>query len=220
MSKRVLMALTSHAELGDTGEQTGYTVPEAARPWEVFRDAGFDVDYVSIEGGEPPREGLDEDDPVQREFLDRESERLRSTPKASDIDPSRYDAVFFVGGHGTMWDFPNSKLAGAAVDIYELGGVVSAVCHGPAALVDAKLSDGTYLVEGKRINSFTNEEEAAMKREDVVPFLLQTRLEERGARWEGGEKFSEYAVADGRLVTGQNPASATHTARLVVDALR
>ncbi|HEU5128425.1 MAG TPA: type 1 glutamine amidotransferase domain-containing protein [Glycomyces sp.] len=220
MSKKVLMALTSHAELGDTGEETGFTVPEAARPWQVFRDAGVDVDFVSVEGGEPPQEGFDEEDPVQREFLDRERDRLRSTPKASEVDPDRYDAIFFVGGHGTMWDFPDAKaLTDAAVDIYERGGVVSAVCHGPAALVNAKLSDGSYLVAGKRLNSFTDAEERAMQREDVVPFLLQSRLEERGARWEGGEDFGEYAVADGRLVSGQNPASATRTARLVLEAM-
>ncbi|WP_051815546.1 type 1 glutamine amidotransferase domain-containing protein, partial [Glycomyces tenuis] len=179
-----------------------------------------DVDFVSVEGGEPPSEGFDEDDPVEREFLDRERERLRSTPSASEIDPSRYDAIFFVGGHGTMWDFPDSKaLTDAAVDIYERGGVVSSVCHGPAALVNAKLSDGSYLVAGKRLNSFTNAEEAAVQRDDVVPFLLQSRLEERGARWEGGKEFGEYAVADDRLVTGQNPASAAKTARLVVEAI-
>ncbi|WP_026922470.1 type 1 glutamine amidotransferase domain-containing protein [Glycomyces arizonensis] len=220
MSKKVLMALTSHAELDGTGERTGYTVPEAARPWQVFRDAGVDVDFVSVEGGEPPHEGVDEDDPVEREFLDLERERLRSTPKASEVDPSRYDAIFFVGGHGTMWDFPDATaLARAAVDIYERGGVVASVCHGPSALVNAKLSDGSYLVDGKRFNSFTNEEEAAVKRDDVVPFLLQSRLEDRGARWEGGRAFGEYAIADGRLVSGQNPASAAKTARLVVDEL-
>lgn len=220
MSKHVLMALTSHAELGGTGERTGYTVPEAARPWQVFRDAGVDVDFVSVEGGEPPHEEIDEDDPVEREFFEQERGRLRSTPSADEVDPSRYDAIFFVGGHGAMWDFPDSKaLVDAAVDIYERGGVVSSVCHGPAALVNAKLSDGSYLVAGKRFNSFTNAEEAAVQRDDVVPFLLQSRLEERGARWEGGEEFGEYAVADGRLVSGQNPASAAQTARLVVEAI-
>lgn len=220
MSKRVLMALTSHGRLGDTGEQTGFTVPEAARPWRVFRDAGVEVDFVSVQGGEPPQEGFDRDDPVQREFLEEEHERLQSTPKASEVDPGRYDAIFFVGGHGTMWDFPDSEaLTRAAVDIYERGGVVSSVCHGPAGLVNAKLSDGSYLVSGKRMNSFTNEEEAAVERDGVVPFLLQSRLEEIGARWEGGERFGEYAVADGRLVTGQNPASAARTADLVVAAM-
>lgn len=221
MSKKVLMVLTSHDEMGDTGEHTGYTVPEAARPWQVFRDAGIDVDFASVRGGEPPHEDMDEDDPVQREFLQNQQERLRSTPSASEVVPDDYDAIFFVGGHGTMWDFPDSKaLADAAVDVYERGGIVSSVCHGPAALVNARLSDGSYLVNGKRVNSFTNSEEAAMQRDDVVPFLLQSRLEERGARWEGGEDFGEYAVADGRLVTGQNPASATKTAELVVAALR
>jgi putative intracellular protease/amidase len=220
MSKHVLMALTSRAELGETGEPTGYTVPEAARPWKVFRDAGVEVDFVSVEGGEPPHEEVDEDDPVEREFFERERERLRSTPSASEIDPSRYDAIFFVGGHGTMWDFPDTQaLADAAAEIYERGGVVSSVCHGPAALVNAKLSDGSYLVAGKRLNSFTNAEEAAVQRDDVVPFLLQSRLEERGARWEGGEEFGEYTVVDDRLVTGQNPASAERTARLVVEAI-
>ncbi|GAB3238127.1 type 1 glutamine amidotransferase domain-containing protein [Glycomyces halotolerans] len=220
MAKKVMLALTSHAQLGDTGRETGYTVPEAAHPWRVFRDAGLDVDFVSVDGGEPPYEGYEDDDPVQKEFFETQSERLRSTRSAEEVDPAEYDAIYFVGGHGTMWDFPESReLCRAAADVYERGGVVSAVCHGPAALVNAKLSDGSYLVSGKRLNSFTNEEEAAMELDDTVPFLLQSRLEERGAQWEGGEKFSEYTVADGRLVTGQNPASAGKTAQLVVDRL-
>ncbi|WP_026928479.1 type 1 glutamine amidotransferase domain-containing protein [Glycomyces tenuis] len=220
MSKKILLALTSNAELGDTGRKTGFYVPEAAHPYRVFRDAGFEVDFVSVKGGEPPQDGLKDDDPVQKEFLETEGERLKSTPSAGEVDSGEYDAVFYVGGHGTMWDLPDSEeLARLAAEVYERGGVVAAVCHGPAGLVNIKLSDGSYLVAGKRVNSFTDEEEAAVGLDRTVPFLLQRRLQERGAKWEGGAKFTEYAVSDQRLVTGQNPASAEKTARLVVEAL-
>lgn len=220
MSKKILLALTSNDDLGGTGRKTGFYLSEAAHPYRVFRDAGFEVDFVSVLGGEPPQDGYKEDDPLQKEFLAVEGERLKSTPSPAEVDASSYDAIFYVGGHGTMWDFPGSEgLASLAAAIYEAGGVVAAVCHGPSGLVDITLSDGSYLVDGKRVNSFTDEEEAAVGLDGIVPFLLQSRLEARGAKWEGGPQFGEYAVADQRLVTGQNPASAEKVARLVVAEL-
>jgi putative intracellular protease/amidase len=220
MIRKILLALTSTEDLGDTGRKTGFYISEAAHPYQVFKAAGFDVDFVSVQGGQPPQDGLKEDDPQQRAFLDAEGARLKETPSPAAVDASQYEAIFYVGGHGTMWDFPDSEgLAKLAADIYENGGVVAAVCHGPAGLVNIKLSDGSYLVDGKRVNSFTNDEEEAVGLAGTVPFLLRTKLEERGAQWEGGEKFAEYAVADQRLVTGQNPASAAKVAELVVAEL-
>ena len=147
-------------------------------------------------------------------------EKVRSTPRFADVDPADYDAVLFAGGHGTMWDFPdNPDLAHLARELYEAGGVVSAVCHGPAALVGITLSDGRPLVEGKEVAAFTDAEEQAAGLTDVVPFLLQSRLEELGAKHTGAENFQAHVVADGRLVTGQNPASAHGVAAAVLAAL-
>ncbi len=222
MTRSILIALTSHGTLGDTGRGTGFYVGEAAHPWKVFTDAGYTVDLVSVAGGTPPQDGLDPEDPIQQEFLadERVAAQLAATRTPADVDPADYDAIFFAGGHGTMWDFPDdTRLAALARDVYEGGGVVSAVCHGPAALVDLTLSDGTPLVDGRRVSSFTDDEEAAVGLADVVPFLLQTRLEERGAKHSGAPNFAAHVVRDGRLVTGQNPASATGVAEAVLEAL-
>lgn len=221
-TKTILIVLTSHAELGNTGRPTGFYLPEVAHPWKVFTEAGHRVDLVSPKGGRPPVSGADTSDPVQKAFLDdpEMSAKLENTFRPEDLDPAAYDAIFFAGGHGTMWDFAdNEALAGLGRDIYEAGGVVAALCHGPAALVGIRLSDGRPLVEGKRLTAFTNNEEAAIELTDVVPFALQTALEDLGAKHDGAANFSAHAVVDGRLVTGQNPASATDTALATVLAL-
>ncbi|MFD1860201.1 type 1 glutamine amidotransferase domain-containing protein [Aeromicrobium camelliae] len=210
---RALLVMTSHDDLGGVRD-TGYFVGEAAHPWKVFRDAGWQVDLASIEGGEPPQDGRDEDDPIQTEFLAMTADELVDTPKLSDVDPADYDAVYFVGGHGAMWDFPTSP----AVDdiaraVYHAGGVVAAVCHGPAALANIRLEDGTPLASGKRVAGFANDEEAAVGLTEAVPFLLADKLESIGATHVPGPNFTENVVVDGRLVTGQNPQSAAGVAR-------
>ncbi len=219
---KILIVLTSHGQLGDTGRTTGYYVPEAAHPWHVFTAAGYEVDLVSPQGGTPPQDGLDTSDPVQRAFLDDAavSAQLAATPRPEDLDPADYRAIFYAGGHGAMWDFPdNTALAHLARGIYEAGGVVAALCHGPAGLVNVTLSDGEYLVDGRNVAAFTNAEEAAVGLTGIVPFLLETALEDRGAKHTGAGNFALHVVTDGRLVTGQNPASATGTAEAVVAAL-
>lgn len=221
-SKKVLIVLTSHADLGGTGKKTGFYVSETAHPWRVFSQAGYQVDLASPQGGEPPQDGADRSDPIQKAFLDdaEMSSKLTHTLRPQEVNPQDYAAIFYAGGHGTMWDFPdNAKLAGIARDIYESGGVVSAVCHGPAALVNITLSDGNYLVAGKEVSAFTNEEEAAVGLTGVVPFLLQSALEERGAKHVGGPNFQPQVAVAGRLVTGQNPASAGPVAEQVVAVL-
>lgn len=219
---RVLIALTSHAQLGNTNQATGSYLPEIAHPWRVFQDNGYDVDLLSVSGGRAPVYGADLSDPVQQAFTDdpEMSSKISATLSPAQVDASEYDAIYFAGGHGTMWDFPdNPQLATIAREIYESGGCVAAVCHGPSALVGITLSDGRALVEGKELAAFTNEEEAEVGLADVVPFLLQTRLEEAGAKHIGTAKFQPWVVVDGRLVTGQNPASAAGVAEKVVDAL-
>jgi putative intracellular protease/amidase len=215
---RALIALTSHHQLGDTGRKTGFYAAEAAEPWEVFRAAGYDVDLVSVAGGRPPVDGLDESDQTQRDFFANND--LDHTLRASDVDPAGYDVIFYAGGHGTMWDFPNDPdLARIAREIYARGGVVAAVCHGPSALVHLTLPDGSHLVAGKRVAAFTNDEEAAVGLTQVVPFLLADKLVAAGAEHVPAPNFTEQVVVDERLVTGQNPQSARGTAEAVVKLL-
>ncbi len=222
--KHVLFVVSGHTELGDTGKKTGYFLSEVTHPWHVITEAGFTVDFVSPKGGavemDPKSNKLD--DPINKQFMDdpKNVEALATTMSPGDIDPSMYSAIYFAGGHGAMWDFPNNaQLADAAAKIYEAGGVVAAVCHGPAGLVNIKLSNGEYLVKGKKVAAFTNSEEAAVELTDTVPFLLETKLVERGATHVPAADFQEQVVVDQRLVTGQNPASATGAGKAIVELL-
>ncbi|MEX5266223.1 type 1 glutamine amidotransferase domain-containing protein [Kocuria indica] len=214
--KKILLVLTSQDTLGDTGEATGYNVAEASHPWKVFRDAGYFVDFASIAGGQPPRDEVQEDDPVQVEFTQDETVKasLYNTPRVSVVDPSQYDAVYLVGGHGTMWDFTgDADLQKLIASVYDSGGVVGAVCHGPSGLVDVELGTGVALLSGRKVAAFTNAEEKAVGKQDVVPYLLQDKLEEQGATVKLADNWEENVQVDERLVTGQNPQSAAGVAK-------
>jgi uncharacterized protein (TIGR02246 family) len=218
-SKPILIALTSYAELGSTGRPTGFYVSEVAGPFQVFTEAGHRVDLVSVRGGEPPRIAEDLTDEVQARFLadPRIAAQLADTPRAEDVDPSEYAAILYAGGHGAMWDFPQSAaLAALGREIYESGGVVGTVCHGSAVLTTLTLSDGRYLVDGREVAAFTNREERARNLADVVPFSLQDRLVERGAKHTAAADFEPWVVIADRLVTGQNPASAVGVAEAMI----
>lgn len=220
--KKILIVLTSHGQLGATGRPTGFYLPEAAHPYHVFTQAGYAVDFASTRGGEPPMDGVDRSDPLQAAFLDNPDvmAKVRASMRPEDVNPRDYDAIFYAGGHGVMWDFPNNeRLATIARAIYEAGGAVAAVCHGPAALVNLTLSDGRYLVEGKTVAAFTNEEEAAVGLTEVVPFLLESALRARGAQITKAPNFQAHTAVSERLVTGQNPASARLVAEQVVRLL-
>ncbi|AKJ30054.1 type 1 glutamine amidotransferase domain-containing protein [Caldimonas brevitalea] len=211
-AKPVLVVLTSHGTKGSTGEKTGYYLAEVTHPVAVLEAAGIPVEYASIQGGEPPVDGLDLTDATNARYWQNPAFRnaVSHTPRLADVDPSRYAAIFFAGGHGAIWDFPDSAaVQDATRQIYEAGGVVGAVCHGPAAFVNVKLSDGTYLVAGKRLSAFTDDEERAVQLAHVVPFLLASTLAARGALLEPAPDWTAKVVVDGRLVTGQNPQSAT-----------
>jgi putative intracellular protease/amidase len=217
---RVLIVLTSHTVLGDTGKPTGWYVPEAAHPWHVFNEAGIAIDWASPAGGRGVAYGLDSTDSTQAAFVAEFGENGPDTLAVSDVDASRYAAIFYVGGHGTMWDFPeNLALAKIASSIYENNGVVAAVCHGPAGLINVKLSSGVRLVAGRRVAAFTNDEEIAAGLETVVPFLLADALVAAGAVHMRADNFAANTVIDGRLITGQNPASAIGVAEAVRDSL-
>jgi len=211
MEKRVLFVVTSHDKMGDTGKPTGYTLAEVTHPWKVLRDAGYEIDIVSPKGGKAPVDGFDMNDPVNKEVWESEEyqDKINSTLKPEEVNPSQYPAIFYAGGHGTMWDFPdNADIQRIGRAIYEAGGIISAVCHGPAGLINLKLSDGNYLIDGRKINSFTNEEEKEVKADEIVPFLLENKLKERGADYEKSGNWQVHVAVDGRIITGQNPQSA------------
>jgi putative intracellular protease/amidase len=221
-NKTILMAVSSHSELGDEGKKTGTYAPEVAHAYHVFNEAGYAIDFVSTAGGQVPLYGTDEGGEQTAAFMKNEQvlKALHASMTPAQVDVTRYDAIFYAGGHGTMWDFPHDeKLADIASTIYGRGGVVSAVCHGPAGLVNIKLEDGSYLVAGKRVAAFTDAEEVAAGLDDTVPFLLSSKLEERGATMVPAPNWEANIVTSERLVTGQNPASATGTAEAVVDLL-
>lgn len=222
MKKKVLFVVTSHDKKGSTGQATGYYLGEVSHPWEVLHDAGYEIDFVSPQGGKAPVDGFNLEDPVNKKFWEDLTYRhkIEHTLKPSQVDPGEYAAIFYAGGHGAMWDLAdNAELAGIASKIYESNGIVSAVCHGPAGLINIRLSDGKYLVEGKRINAFTNEEEVAVGLEKVVPFLLESKLIERGAKFEKSGLWQSHAVSDQRVVTGQNPQSAKSVGEAVLKEL-
>ncbi len=221
-AQKVLIVLTSHDTLGDTGKETGFYLPEVTHPLDAFNRAGLTVDFVSPKGGKAPMVGIDLADPLNKAFLDDSEQvaRVENTLNPAQIDPAEYGAIFYAGGHGTMWDFAdNQELARIAAAIYEAGGIVGAVCHGPAALVNIKLSDGSYLVANKTVAAFTNEEEAAVGLTDIVPFLLEAKLIERGANFTKVANFQVCVVASDRLVTGQNPASAAGVGEKMVELI-
>lgn len=223
MKKKVLFVVTSHDTKGSTGQKTGYYLSEVAHPWHVLTKAGYEVDFASLKGGQPPVDGVNLNDPINKAFVEDQTyqDKINHSMKPSQVKVAEYVAIFYAGGHGTMWDFAdNLEIAGIASEVYENGGAIAAVCHGPAGLVNVKLSNGKYLVDGKRVNSFTNEEETAVKLETVVPFLLESKLIERGAMFEKAGLWQEKVVVDGRLVTGQNPASATKVGEALLKVLQ
>lgn len=224
MNKPVLFVMTSHGTKGRTGgEPTGFYLSEVTHPLAVLDAAGIPVAFASVQGGEPPVDGLDLQDPVNARYWQDETFRtaLRTTTKLADIDPAAYAAIFFPGGHGAMWDLPDSDAVQQQTRaIWEQGGAVAAVCHGPAALVNVKLGNGKFLVAGRQVAAFTDEEERAVGLQDVVPFLLSSTLARRGAAMQPGADWSSQVAVDGRLVTGQNPQSATAVGEALRDLLR
>lgn len=215
MEKRALIVVTSNDTFGPSGpkdKRTGWYLSEVTHVYYPLVEAGYTVDFASPRGGAAP---LDEssrklDDAENRRFVEEgHLARLERTAALGEIDPTRYDVVHFAGGHGVMWDFPgNPDIGRVAAGVYQRGGVVAAVCHGPAALVDVKLSDGTYLVAGKEVSAFTDEEERAVKLSEVVPFLLSSTLAKRGANMHPAANWTSQVSVSERLVTGQNPQSA------------
>ncbi|RQW21594.1 type 1 glutamine amidotransferase domain-containing protein [Rhodobacteraceae bacterium CH30] len=221
---KVLMVMTSQSQLGSSGQPTGVWLSELTHPLALFKQAGVEVEFASIRGGAIPLDpgSVAEKDAVNAAFLaDAQSKRkLENTPSVAALTGRKYDAVVLVGGHGTMWDFAGQPALTKLVrDQWERGGVLAAVCHGVAGLADVRLANGKWLLDGRSVTGFSNAEEAAIKLDKVVPYALETRLREQGARYAAGQDFASHVVVDGRLVTGQNPASAEAMAQAVLKQL-
>jgi putative intracellular protease/amidase len=222
---RILMVLTSHDQLGNTGRKTGFWLEEFAAPYFVFRDAGVDVTLASPRGGQPPidpKSDLPENQtPAMTRFkADPAAQKdLANTSRLADMNAADFDTVFFVGGHGPMWDLAESPVSKALLEsFYDSGKPIALVCHSPGVLRHVT-HDGAPLVRGKRVTGFTNGEEAAVHLTDVVPFLVEDELTRLGATFEKAPDWQPFSVVDGRLVTGQNPASSTQAARALMNLL-
>lgn len=222
MKKKILFVVTSHDTKGNTGEKTGYYLAEVSHPWKVLTQAGYEIDFVSPKGGNPPVDGFDLTDPENKEFWENEyyHKKISNSIKPSEVNPTAYAAIYYAGGHGAMWDLPdNAEIARIATQIYEQDGVVAAVCHGPAGLVNIKLSNGYFLIDGKKVNGFSNEEEEQVKLNNVVPFLLEDQLKNRGGIYEKSAPWQQHVTVDQRLITGQNPQSAKAVGEAIKVAL-
>lgn len=226
---KILMVVTNNKEFTiqnednqDTTIAGGYELSEVSQAYKVFTDCGYQIDVMSPQGGATFYEPTEKMDEVDSLFLTDVSiqEKFNYSLKPSAVKPQEYVAIYFAGGK-TMWDFPdNPEMAKITAQIYEQGGIVGAVCHGPAALVNVKLSDNTYLIQGKRISSFTNlEEELFSKAKNKYPFMLQSMLEERGAIFQAAAVMTEQVIIDERLITGQNPVSTYAVAEKMMIAL-
>ena len=223
---KVLVVLTSHSELGSTGEKTGFWIEEFTAPYYVLADAGMQITIASPKGGQPPVDPKSETAEAQtastkRFYSDNDLiDKVSDTVKLSNVRSSDFDAVFYPGGHGPMWDLANDTSSISLIEsFYNEGKPIAFVCHAPASLVNAKLPDGEPLVKGKEITSFSNTEEDAVKLTNVVPFSLEDKLKSLGAHYSKGNDWASYVKRDGLLITGQNPASSEAVAELLLQAL-
>lgn len=224
----ILFVVTSHAIIDGTNKKTGLWLEELSTPYYVFHDAGHQIDIASIKGGSIPidpasQKPIGQNPPSVERFLKDQDvmKLLKNTPAISAVDAKKYAAVFLPGGHGTMWDLPTSNhLAHVVSMLLADGKVVAAVCHGPAGLVGARDKNGQPVVKGRKVSAFTDSEEEAVGLTKQVPFLLESKLRELGANIQKGANFKPFAVADGNLVTGQNPDSSEKVAQLVLQRLQ
>jgi putative intracellular protease/amidase len=224
---KILMVLTSHDKLGNTGKKTGFWLEEFAAPYYVFKDAGAEVVLASPKGGQPPLDPQSDVPDAQTANTDRfrkdaeATAALASTHKLSEVVDGKYDAVFYPGGHGPLWDLAEDRDSIRLIEASQAAGIpVGTVCHAPAALRHVKAADGSPLVKGKSVTGFTNTEEAAVGLTDVVPFLVEDMLKSNGGKDSKKDDWQPYAITDGKLVTGQNPASSETAAEAVLALLQ
>ncbi|SDF02860.1 Putative intracellular protease/amidase [Pricia antarctica] len=224
---KVLIVLTSHNTLGTTGEKTGFWIEEFASPYYVLSDSGAEITIASPKGGQPPVDPKSESKDAQTPFTERfykdnvAIDKVAHSFKLSDIKEDDFDAVFYPGGHGPLWDLAIDKTSIKLIEaFYTHQKPIAFVCHAPAALVNVKAVNGEPLVKGKQITGFSNTEEEAVQLTDVVPFLLEDELTKHGAHYTKGADWASYVKQDGLLITGQNPGSSEAAAQLLLKALK
>nr|WP_312230087.1 type 1 glutamine amidotransferase domain-containing protein [Pseudomonas sp.] len=224
---KVLMVLTSHDQLGNTGAKTGFWLEEFAAPYYVFKDAGADIVLASPAGGQPPLDPKSDapdaqTDATRRFKADSEAQRqLASTVKLASVNQQDFDTVFYPGGHGPLWDLAESRESIALIEAFERAGKpIGFVCHAPGALRHVKAADGSPLIKGRRVTGFSNSEEAGVQLTDVVPFLIEDEFRKLGGQYEKGEDWGSFVIEDGKLVTGQNPASSEAAAEALLAQLK
>lgn len=222
----ILMVLTSHDQLGNTGKKTGFWLEEFAAPYFVFKDAGATITLASPKGGHPPLDPKSNDPEAQTDATRRFQEdpdaqtALANTSVLTDISGDNYDAIFYPGGHGPLWDLAEDQHSIALIEsMYAAGKIVGAVCHAPAVLQHTKSATGEPLVKGKHVTSFSNTEEDAVGLTDVVPFLVEDMLTTNGGQYSKADDWACYSVVDGTLITGQNPASSEAVAQAILEGL-
>ncbi|MEA9577648.1 type 1 glutamine amidotransferase domain-containing protein [Xanthomonas nasturtii] len=224
---KILMVLTSHDQLGDTGKKTGFWLEEFAAPYYVFKDAGADITVVSPKGGQPPLDPKSDEPDAQTEATkrfkqDSDAQKvLATTHRVADVKADDFDALFYPGGHGPLWDLAEDKQSIALIEAFAAADKPHGlVCHAPGALRHVKGSDGKPLVNGRRVTGFTNGEEEAVGLTKIVPFLVEDVLIELGGKYEKKADWAVHVIADGTLVTGQNPASSEKTAETLLTLLK
>lgn len=224
---KILMVLTSHDTLGDTGKKTGFWLEEFAAPYYVFKDAGADIILASPKGGQPPIDPSSDSADAQtddtRRFKDdpETQKHLATTLKLSDVTEDGFDAIFYPGGHGPLWDLAESADSKRLIEAFAAADLpVGAVCHAPAVFRHTQGADGKPLVFGRRVTGFTNTEEEAVGLTDVVPFLVEDMLKANGGQYEKGADWASFVLRDGKLVTGQNPASSAAAAQEILGLLK
>jgi putative intracellular protease/amidase len=223
---KVLIVLTSHGELGNTGEKTGFWIEEFATPYYVLADAGAELTLASPKGGQPPVDPKSESADAQSSYTKRFYgdydliDKVAHTFKLSEVNEADYDAVFYPGGHGPLWDLATDATSIALIEnFYKNNKPVAFVCHASAALLKVKAPDGEPLVKGKEVTGFSDTEEDAVKLSKVVPFLLEDELKKLGALYSKGDNWNSYVKTDGLLITGQNPASSEAVAKQLLTAI-
>jgi len=224
---RILIVLTSHSDLGNTGEKTGFWIEEFAAPYYVLADAGAELTIASPKGGQPPVDPESEAPDAQtiatkRFYGDYDLiDKVAHTVKLSDVNEADYDAVFYPGGHGPLWDLSTDVISVALIEnFYRNNKPVAFVCHAPAALLNVKAPNGEPLVKGKEVTGFSNSEEEAVKLTEIVPFLLQDEMKKLGGHYSSGPDWGVYVKKDGLLITGQNPASSEAAAKALLEELK
>lgn len=223
---KVLIVLTSHDELGDTGKKTGFWLEELAAPYYRFKEAGYEVALASPEGGQPPLDPASNQPDFQTEDTRRFEDDAEATAALAEtlrldaVNGADYDTVFYPGGHGPLWDLAEDPASIRLIEnTLRAGKPLALVCHAPGVLRHAKDEDGAPLVQDKQVTGFTNTEEAGVDLVDVVPFLVEDELSRLGGEYSKGEDWSSYVVEDGLLITGQNPQSSAETAERLIARL-